>query len=104
MENLDFVAIAGVIGAVLPLVISLLKQQTWSTQVKKFVSAGLAVVAAIIYTGASEGWAISSFSDFWSYLITSAAVIFALAQTTYSGFWEDTAVEVRLANSFDRAA
>ena len=104
MENLDFVAIAGLIGAVLPLIISLLKQQTWSTQVKKFVAAGIAGAVAIVYTGASEGWAVGSFSDFWSYLVTSFAVIFALAQTTYIGFWEDTAVEVRLGEAFDRAA
>ena len=100
--NIDFVAIAGIIGAVLPLVISALKQQTWATQIKKYLATGLAFVAAIVYTGASEGWAVDSFSDFWSYFFTSFTVIFALAQTTYKGFWQDTAPEVRLAKLGDR--
>jgi len=102
--EIDFVAWAALIGAVLPLVISAVKQKTWSTQVKKYVAAGTSLVAAVIYTGAAEGWELGSFSDFWAYLIVSGAGIFALAQTTYSGFWEDNAVEVRLAGLGERTS
>ena len=49
-------AIAAMVGALLPLVISLFKQSTWSTQVKKYFAFAVSVVAAIITTGATEGW------------------------------------------------
>lgn len=95
----DFVAYAGIVGALLPLLISLLKQSTWATQVKKYFAFGVAVVAAVIVTGASEGWTALN----WANLVTAGAVIIPLAQTMYLGFWEDSAVEVRLAAIGDRS-
>ena len=91
--SVDFAAWAVVLGALLPLAISFVKQSAWSTQVKKYVAAAISVIAAIIYTGAAEGWVLDSFSEFWSLAIVSAGAIFALAQATYKGFWEDTGVE-----------
>lgn len=95
----DFVAYAGIVGALLPLLISLLKQSTWSTQVKKYFSMAIAIVSAVIVTGVAEGWA----SLTWANLVTAAAVIIPLAQTTYLGFWEDNFVEVKLASIGDRS-
>lgn len=99
--DIDFAAWAALIGAALPLLISFLKQSAWSTNVKKYVATAVSVVVAFVYTGAQEGWAISSFDDFWSLAIVSAAGIYALAQATYLGFWENTAVEVRAAKTLD---
>lgn len=100
--DIDFVAWAAIIGALLPLVISTFKQNTWSTQVKKYVAVAVSAVAAVVYTGAAEGWDIASLGDFWSYIIASFAGIYAIAQTTYLGFWEDSAIEVRLSSTGDR--
>jgi uncharacterized membrane protein YkvI len=97
--ELDFVAYAGIVGALLPLLISLLKQSTWSAQVKKYFAFAVSVVAAVIVTGASEGW--NAFN--WANLVTAGAVIIPLAQTMYTGFWEDNAVEVRLAAVGDKS-
>jgi hypothetical protein len=91
--DIDFAAWAVVIGAALPIVISFLKNSSWSEQVKKYVAAAISVVVAVVYTGAAEGWAVDSFSDFWSLAIVSAGAIFTLAQATYKGFWENTKVE-----------
>ena len=98
--ELNFVAISGIVGALLPLIISFLKQTSWSTQVKRVFSFVLSIISAIVVTGASEGWAELSLNN----LVTSFAVIFALAQTTYTGLWQDTSVEVAASNAFDRTA
>ena len=92
--DVDFVAISGLVGALLPLVISAFKNLGWSSTVKKSLAMVLSLVAAVIVTGATQGWS----QLVWSNLLASASVIIALAQTTYLGFWEDTAVEVKLAS------
>lgn len=104
METLtvDFVAWAAVIGTLLPLLISALKQSTWTSQVKKAVAVIVSVVAAVVYTGAAEGWNLDSFGEFWGLALASAAGIFMLAQASYVSFWEDTAIEVQLASLGDR--
>ena len=82
-----------IIGALLPLAISLVKRAGWSNMVKKViagaVSAVVAVVAYFIFQGGWNGWAP---------LVADAAIIYAMAQVTYLGFWEDSVVEVKLAN------
>lgn len=89
MEEL---AIAGTIGMLLPPVISFLKKQEWATQAKKRLSLFVCIVAAVAsYFVQQGGWVgIEPF-------LRDLSVIYALAQTTYTGFWEDTALEVRLA-------
>jgi protein-S-isoprenylcysteine O-methyltransferase Ste14 len=104
VNMLDLMAISAIVGALLPLLISFIKQSTWTSQLKKSVSLLLAVVSAVVATGVSQSWAIGSWADFWSYLLPSFGAIYALAQTTYMGFWEDTPIEARLAAAFDRAA
>lgn len=98
--EIDFIGISAAVGFVLPLVISLLKQDTWPSQIKKYFSFGLALVSAVVSTGLQMGWTTLSFQQ----VVGALAVIFPLAQTTYTGFWEDTKVEVKLAETFDRSA
>ncbi len=89
----DFVAYATLVGALLPLVISFFKKAGWSTTVKQVFAMVLSLVAAVVMTGATEGWDALT----WSNLLASAGVIVALTQTTYTGFWENNPVESRVA-------
>ena len=98
--DMDFIAINGIIGALLPILMSTLKQQSWTTQVKRYVSMGLAIVASVVATGASQGWA--SFD--WQSLVASASVIITLSQSTYSGFWKDSKVDATLTEKFQVGA
>jgi hypothetical protein len=91
--DFDFVAVATIVGALLPLVISFFKQAGWSNQAKKVFAMVVSVLAAVIMTGGTEGWDMLT----WQNLIASSGVIIALAQTTYLGFWEDGPVESRVA-------
>lgn len=88
MEEL---VLPGIVGMVLPLVISFLKRQQWASQVKKVFAFIVCIAAAVIaYFAQHGGWV------GWEQLFADFAVIYALAQVTYSGLWQDTAVEVRL--------
>lgn len=82
------VAISGIVGALLPLVISFVKSVNWSTQTKKTTAVIVSVVAAVITTWATEGW------TEWEDFVISATTVFTTAQVTYLGFWEDTVPEV----------
>lgn len=99
--ELDFLAMAAVVGIVLPLLISLLKDvgRTWPTQVVKAFSFVLAVVAAVIQTGADLGWTELDINT----IFASFTVIYVLAQTTYKGLWEDTKIETALASTLNGA-
>lgn len=90
--ELDFITLNATVGVLLPPVISLLKRQTWSTQVKKYFAAAISVVAGVVATGVSQGWTSLDIQ----LVASSIAIIFPLVQTTYLGIWEDTAVEVAL--------
>lgn len=80
------------VGALLPLAISLLKQASWSTQQKRVAAAVVSVVAAVVtYFIEQGGWV------GWGELVASAGVIYALAQVTYMGFWEGTDIEQKAA-------
>ncbi len=102
MIELDFVAVSVIIGTLLPLVISLLKNvpRTWPRQVVKALALVVAVIAAVVQVGVDLGWTELSFSQ----VFASFGVIYALAQTTYKGIWEDTALEIGLALSFNKEA
>lgn len=91
--SIDFAAWAVVIGALLPVVISFVKNAAWDTQIKKYVAAAISLVVAVVYTGAELGWEIESWSEALSLLAVSAGAIFTLAQSTYKGFWEGTKTE-----------
>lgn len=93
---LDLVAWSAAIASFLPLLISFLKGQSWSTQAKKNLAMGVAIVTAIVTTAATEGWQFGAIEEFLPRLIVSFGTIQSLAQTTYKGFWEDTTVETKL--------
>lgn len=94
--ELDFVAYAAVVGALLPLVISLVKGANMTRQAKQIIALLVSGVAAVVTVGATQGWMFSTWAGFWDAILVSFGLIFAEAQTFYTGFWEDRAVEVRL--------
>lgn len=84
--------IALAIGALLPLLISLLKNISWSTTVKLWVSVGISVVVAFV---------VSAFGDkpFWTDVAYNIPIIVATAQATYAVIWSQIKpVENALAN------
>ncbi len=92
--TLDFAAIAVVIGGLLPVIISLFKQVAWSGRAKKWFAVTISAVAAIVFTAADLGLSELDQVDTWTQLAASAGIIYALAQTTYSGFWDTSKVDV----------
>jgi hypothetical protein len=90
----NFITLSVIVGSFLPLVISLVKGANMTTQWKRAIAVLVSALAAFVTVGAENGWVFGS--DLWTNLFQSFGVIFALAQTTYTGFWEDTAIEVKL--------
>ncbi len=93
--TLDFAALAVVIGGLLPVVISLFKQVSWSGRAKKWFAVAVSAAAAVILTAADLGLSELDQLDTWEQLAANAGIIYALAQTTYSGFWEGNKVDVQ---------
>lgn len=93
---LDLVAWSAAVASFLPLLISFLKGQSWSAQAKKALAMIVSIIAAVLTTAATEGWSFVPFSEFWPRLVISFGTVQSLTQTTYKGFWEDTAVEAKL--------
>lgn len=98
MENIDWIAWSAVVGALLPLVISLVKGANMTRGVKQFIALAVSGVAAVVVVAADQMWVFDNWPQFANQALVSFGLIFAEAQTFYTGFWEDRAVEVRLAN------
>jgi hypothetical protein len=98
--QVDFVAVSAIVGALLPIVVSIVKKEAWSTQIKRVITIVLAMIAAVVTTGVAEGWTELSFAN----LTASATLIFVAANTTYNGFWSDTTVDRALTSAFDKTA
>lgn len=95
-STINLAAISVLVGTFLPLAISLLKRSGWSTQAKQGFAIVMSIVTAVLATGIAQGWEITSWAEFWAYLLASAGAIYTVAQATYLNFWEDTSVEVLL--------
>src|SRR5512141_3096611 len=85
LEPSNLVWISGVIGFLLPLVISLLNQTKWSSKLKSSVAFTCCVIAALITTWIKGDL---NFTD----IVGSAGVIFTVAQASYLGLWRPTNV------------
>ncbi len=86
----EVIGYSSLVGALLPLVISFIKKASWSVQQKKLLSLVIAVVAAVATVVAVEG------SVSFELLLASAGTIFALAKTSYDGWWDTTSVDATL--------
>jgi len=86
------VIISVVQGLLLPFVVSFLKGQQWSHNVKLLFSMVVSLIVA--------GITLLVKNDFdWNYLLANAALVWASAQILYKTWFEDTGVEVKLANA-----
>lgn len=81
---------AAAIAMVLVPIISLIKRDTWSTQVRQIVALAAALVAAI--GGALVDGNISNVGEFVAYLGTARLV----AETLYTQYFGDTPLNARL--------
>lgn len=78
-------------GLLLPVLVSFLKGQQWSQNVKLVFSLAISIVIAIITL------AIQSNGFNWRELLANAATIWAAAQVVYNTWFKDTATQASLA-------
>lgn len=86
----DTVTIAAIGAAVVPLVVSFLKQQKWSAQVKQLVAAGCSVVVAAV------GVAVTTHNWGELNLVELATMVFAGSQVVYGTYFRGSVVETKL--------
>ena len=95
MEQFDLAWLSGIIGVALPLLISLVKRVSWSTQFKRVVAVVASVIAGAVAVGLDGGWALNS--DFFRLALLNIVGIYTVASVTYQNFWSGTALETKLA-------
>ena len=87
----DTVTIAAIGAAVVPLVVSFLKQQKWSAQVKQLVAGACSVaVAAIGVAVTTHNWGTVNLSEL-------ATMVFTGSQLVYGAYFRGSVVETQLA-------
>ena len=79
---------SAILGAVLPLIISLLKRVAWGRPAKIALAAGLSLVLAIVVNLVASG--------FSAQVIVDWGIIFATASTIYTALLEKAGLEQRL--------
>ena len=84
MNGTETVASA-ILGAVLPLIISLLKRVEWGRPAKIALAAGLSLIMAVITNVVASGFSAQVIAD-WG-------IIFATASTIYTAILEKTGLE-----------
>lgn len=86
---------ATIVGIVLPLLVSYLKNIEWSREVKQLVAGGLSLVAAAFVGVVDNGitnWNVDQ-------LVTNFALIFTAAQITYTQYFGKTELNKKLENT-----
>lgn len=94
----DLVWIGGTIAFFLPLAISFLKRQSWSTQTKKYFAFGISALAGVVNTGIQAAWAFDSVGQFASLTALSVVDVYVASSVIYRNFWEGTSPEQALAS------
>jgi len=89
--QLDWAALNVAIGAVLPLVISLVKRPGWSDSLKRVVATLVSLIAAVVATWVQVG----GLTDL-NVLLMNVGLIVTMTQSTYAMFWKDTPPEAAL--------
>ncbi len=95
----DLIWVNGVLAFFLPLVISFLKNQSWSPQVTRVFALVISAVVGVVTVGASSMWEFNATSDFFKLIITSITEIWVVAQVAYLSFWKGTTSEVKASNA-----
>lgn len=87
--NTNLVMWSGIVGFFMPIVISVIQQPSWSSQVRSlvmFVASIIAAVGTVFFEGKFTG------VDLATALLTVMTVTIA----TYTGFWKQTGVAPKL--------
>jgi hypothetical protein len=84
------------IGALMPLVISLLKHAAWTPELKTLVALALCVIVAALEVLGSA-WLTHTAIPRTAWL-TTAGLIFSAATASYKLYWKDTRVNRTLTN------
>jgi ABC-type uncharacterized transport system permease subunit len=87
MENTA--ALALLIGAILPAIISVLKQlgwPKWANLLVAILSSALAGFLTVLVRGELD----------WSNLLVASALTFTAAQAVYGAYWRDSGVDTRI--------
>lgn len=81
-EVTDLAAWSTISGALLPFLIGMILQQSWSRSTQATVSAAICVIDAVVITYFDHGLSLDE------HLVTSVALVFVTAQTTYRNLWK----------------
>lgn len=84
----ELVASILAVGALIPLLISIVNQPRWSTQTRTVMSVGVAALAGLVTFVADNGLDFSSPSR----LITTVVGVILAATTSYSTIWKPSGV------------
>jgi hypothetical protein len=91
MGNIGVAALAGLF---VPVLVSFLKNVTWSMKVKQAVALGTSILVAVGITVVDKGVNLSD----WKVLVANLAVIFTVAQVFYGQYFGGTALNAKLEN------
>lgn len=92
MDNTTTIAL--LIGALMPIIISLIKQANlnrWWNLVIALVSCGVAGFVTVWVRGELQA----------GNLLATIAIVFTAAQAAYASFWRDSTVETKLSSLFN---
>ena len=92
MSKVDLIAWSSLIGALLPVLVSLIKKSSWSMTQKQAVVIVLSLVAAVVNVGVDQGWTSISIDM----VVASMTTIFVVAQMTYDKLWSSSSINERL--------
>lgn len=73
------------------MLISFVKQATWSTQTKRVVALVISVVAGIITVGVRLGLEFGT--GFLPAIFLAITDVYVVSSVTYNNFWKDTTIE-----------
>lgn len=85
----QLVQLSALVGFLLPLVVSLVKQSGWSVKVQSVVSAVAVGIASLITVWADTGFT-------WDNWAASLITVFLVSKTSYEHFWKPTGVSPKL--------
>lgn len=89
----DTLAQLGIIGTLIPLLISLLRKYSWGPMATKVLVIVVAVAATLVsYFAEQGGW------QGWEPLLVDFGVIYGTAVITYQHFWKGTTVDDTLSD------
>lgn len=92
----DLAWIATLVGFFLPLLISFVKRQNWSTQTKRVFALVTSAVAGLVTVGLKLGLEITDPAGFAQGALLAIVDVYVVSAVAYQNFWKDTGIEKSL--------